>query len=139
MLYIIKKNLNILRLNSKNVLNIDSFYFTPKNLIVKFGIDPTKPYLTVGHSIFLIRLNSLIFTDVKIILGVFTSVIGDPTGRSIERPIIKNKHALLNAEIYIKNLKTTLVNKKKFKIYVNLWFSKLKLSSFFKFIGDFNI
>jgi tyrosyl-tRNA synthetase len=140
MTYIIKKNLNMLRLNSERVLNIESLYYSKKQVRIKFGVDPTKPYITAGHFLFLNKLKMLCQgTTVIIIIGVFTSSVGDPTGRSKERPIMKKKHAFLNAEVYLKRIKLFFQQKNKIKVYMNLWLGYINIGSFFKFIGDFNI
>jgi tyrosyl-tRNA synthetase len=71
-------------------------------LRIKFGVDPTSPDLHLGHSIPLRKLRQ--FQDAGhhavLIIGDFTSMIGDPTGRSSTRPILSHERVIENAETY---------------------------------------
>src|SRR2546421_9242050 len=71
-------------------------------LRVKFGVDPTSPDLHLGHSIILRKLRK--FQDLGhqavLIIGDFTSMIGDPSGRSATRPHLSRDQVLANAETY---------------------------------------
>ena len=62
-----------------------------KRLRVKLGMDPTAPDLTLGHTVVLRKLRQ--FQDyghkAVLIIGDYTAMIGDPTGRSKTRPIRK--------------------------------------------------
>jgi tyrosyl-tRNA synthetase len=71
-------------------------------LRVKLGVDPTSPDLHLGHSINLRKLRQ--FQDAGhqavLIIGDFTSMIGDPSGRSSTRPILTYEQVIANAETY---------------------------------------
>src|SRR5437762_1025952 len=71
-------------------------------LRVKFGVDPTSPDLHLGHSIILRKLRQ--FQDLGhqavLIIGDFTSMIGDPSGRSATRPQLSREEDAANAETY---------------------------------------
>jgi tyrosyl-tRNA synthetase len=71
-------------------------------LRVKLGVDPTSPDLHLGHSVSLSKLRQ--FQDAGhhgvLIIGDFTSMIGDPTGRSSARPILTHEQVAKNAETY---------------------------------------
>jgi tyrosyl-tRNA synthetase len=71
-------------------------------LRVKLGVDPTSPDLHLGHSVSLLKLRQ--FQDAGhhavLIIGDFTSMIGDPTGRSSARPILTYEQVIENAETY---------------------------------------
>ena len=58
-----------------------------KQLRVKFGIDPTSPHIHLGHSVALLKLRQLQDLGHKIVflIGDFTAMIGDPSGRSETR------------------------------------------------------
>ena len=60
---------------------------TGKPLRVKLGMDPTRPYLHLGHSIVLRKLRQFqdLGHEVYLIIGDFTALIGDPSGRSETR------------------------------------------------------
>src|SRR3954462_1261300 len=71
-------------------------------LRVKLGVDPTSPDLHLGHSIILRKLRQ--FQDLGhqavLIIGDFTSMIGDPSGRSATRPQLSGDQVAANAETY---------------------------------------
>jgi tyrosyl-tRNA synthetase len=71
-------------------------------LRVKLGVDPTSPDLHLGHSIILRKLRQ--FQDLGhqavLIIGDFTSMIGDPSGRSATRPQLTREEVNANAETY---------------------------------------
>ena len=71
-------------------------------LRVKFGVDPTSPDLHLGHSVNLFKLRQ--FQDLGhlavLIIGDFTSMVGDPSGRSTARPMLTRDQVLANAETY---------------------------------------
>src|SRR5215471_6731151 len=71
-------------------------------LRVKFGVDPTSADLHLGHSVPLRKLRQ--FQDfghlAVLVIGDFTSMIGDPTGRSSTRPMLDYEQVVKNAETY---------------------------------------
>ena len=71
-------------------------------LRVKLGVDPTSPDLHLGHALILRKLRQ--FQDLGhqavLIIGDFTSMIGDPSGRSATRPQLSREEVLTNAETY---------------------------------------
>jgi tyrosyl-tRNA synthetase len=75
-------------------------------LRVKLGLDPTAPDLHVGHLVVLDTLR--MFQDeghtVVVIIGDYTALIGDPSGRSATRPMLSEEEIARNAETYFKQL-----------------------------------
>ena len=71
-------------------------------LRIKFGVDPTSPDLHLGHSVNLFKLRQ--FQDLGhvavLIIGDFTSMVGDPSGRSTTRPMLTRDQVMANAETY---------------------------------------
>ena len=71
-------------------------------LRVKLGVDPTSPDLHLGHALILRKLRQ--FQDLGhqavLIIGDFTSMIGDPSGRSVTRPQLSREQVQENAETY---------------------------------------
>src|SRR5437899_4306533 len=71
-------------------------------LRVKLGVDPTTPDIHLGHSIVLRKLRQ--FQDLGhqaiLIIGDFTGMIGDPSGRSATRPQLTHKEVMTNAATY---------------------------------------
>jgi tyrosyl-tRNA synthetase len=75
---------------------------TGKPLRVKLGMDPTAPDLHLGHTVVLRKLKH--FQDLGhtaiFLIGDFTGMIGDPTGRSVTRPPLTRDQIEMNAETY---------------------------------------
>ena len=73
-----------------------------KRLRVKLGMDPTAPDLTLGHTVVLRKLRQ--FQDLGhkavLIIGDYTAMIGDPTGRSKTRPVLTKEEIEKNAATY---------------------------------------
>ena len=73
-----------------------------KPLRVKLGMDPTAPDLHLGHTVVLRKLKH--FQDLGhtaiFLIGDFTGMIGDPTGRSVTRPPLTREQIEVNAETY---------------------------------------
>ena len=79
---------------------------TGKPLVIKLGLDPTAPDIHLGHTVVLRKLKA--FQDlghkVVIIIGDYTGMIGDPTGRSEARKQLTREQVLENAETYKKQI-----------------------------------
>ncbi len=81
-----------------------------KRLRVKLGMDPTAPDLTLGHTVVLGKLRQ--FQDAGhqavLIIGDYTAMIGDPTGRSKARPVLTKSQVEANAQTYLEQAGTVL-------------------------------
>ena len=81
-----------------------------EKLRVKLGLDPTAPDLHIGHLVVLDTLR--MFQDeghkVVVIIGDYTGLIGDPSGRSETRPMLTEEQIAVNAETYFKQLDLVL-------------------------------
>lgn len=75
---------------------------TGKPLRVKLGLDPTAPDIHVGHTVVLNKLRQLqdLGHTVIFLIGDFTSMIGDPSGRNTTRPPLTREQIEANAETY---------------------------------------
>src|SRR5438876_8314831 len=99
---------------------------TGKPLRVKAGFDPTAPDLHLGHTVLLRKLKH--FQDlghtVIFLIGDFTGMIGDPTGRSATRPPLTREDIDHNAETYKAQVFKILDAKKTVVDFNSRWFSK---------------
>jgi tyrosyl-tRNA synthetase len=81
-----------------------------EKLRVKLGLDPTAPDLHVGHLVVLDTLRA--FQDeghkVVLIIGDYTAMIGDPSGRSETRPVLSAEQVAANAETYFEQVDLVL-------------------------------
>jgi tyrosyl-tRNA synthetase len=96
-------------------------------LRVKYGADPSRPDLHLGHYVSLKKLKNLqeLGFEIIIVIGDFTAIIGDPTGRSKTRPKLSREEVIENSKTYIQQLSKVLdVNKIRVE-YNSTWLSKL--------------
>src|SRR5665811_1253182 len=75
---------------------------TGKPLRVKIGLDPTAPDLHLGHTVVLNKMRQLqnLGHQVIFLIGDFTSMIGDPSGRNNTRPPLSREQIEVNAQTY---------------------------------------
>lgn len=79
----------------------------PEEVIVKFGVDPTRPDIHLGHAVILRKLRQMQDIGVKVVflVGDFTAMIGDPTGKSKVRPQLETqKEENKSNSVGIKNI-----------------------------------
>jgi tyrosyl-tRNA synthetase len=97
-------------------------------LRVKAGFDPTAPDLHLGHSVLLRKLKH--FQDlghtVIFLIGDFTGMIGDPTGRSATRPPLSPEEIMRNAKTYMSQVYKILDSFKTEVRFNSEWFNKVK-------------
>jgi tyrosyl-tRNA synthetase len=103
-------------------------------LRIKFGVDPTSPDLHLGHSVNLFKLRQ--FQDLGhlaiVIIGDFTSMVGDPTGRASTRPLLSYEQVMENAETYKKQAFKVL-SQDNIEIVLNSeWFSRMTFMEIIK-------
>ena len=100
---------------------------TGKPLRVKIGLDPTAPDLHLGHTVVLRKLKH--FQDmghtVIFLIGDFTAMIGDPTGRSVTRPPLSRDQINQNATTYLEQCYKILDRNKTEIRYNSEWLDKL--------------
>src|SRR4051794_1648152 len=73
-----------------------------KPLIVKQGFDPTRPDLHIGHAVSLRKLRQFqeMGHDVVFVMGDYTALIGDPSGRNEQRPALSAEEIAVNSRTY---------------------------------------
>lgn len=111
------------------------------SLRVKVGYDPTSADLHVGHLVTIIRLSKLQKLGHKIcfIVGDFTALIGDPSGRNVTRPALSPKEINKNALTYQTQVAKFLDIKKTELQHNSKWLSKLPLSDFIRLSAKYSL
>src|SRR5215831_18088281 len=114
---------------------------TGKPLRVKTGFDPTAPDLHVGHTVLLRKMKH--FQDlghtVIFMIGDFTAMIGDPTGRSVTRPPLTREEVDRNAETYKTQVFKVLDAKKTIVDFNSRWFSKMTSEEMVRLLAKFTV
>lgn len=114
---------------------------TGKGLIVKLGLDPTAPDIHLGHSVVLRKIKQLQDLGHKavIIIGDFTGMIGDPTGKSKTRKSLTSEEVLKNAETYKEQI-FKILDKEKTELRFNSeWLSKLNLKDIISLTSKYTV
>lgn len=85
-----------------------------KPLKIKVGFDPTAPDIHLGHTVLLNKMKQFqdLGHEVIFLIGDFTGMIGDPSGKSVTRPPLSKEEVLINAETYSKQVFKILDPKK---------------------------
>ncbi|MDQ6826065.1 MAG: tyrosine--tRNA ligase [Candidatus Eremiobacteraeota bacterium] len=98
-------------------------------LTVKFGIDPTGSELHLGHAVILQKLRQFSEAGHRVVLliGDFTALIGDPTGRNEQRPHLSREQIQTNMQTYREQAGRVLDLERSEVMYNSTWLSKLQL------------
>src|SRR3546814_2216285 len=85
---------------------------TGQPLRIKLGLDPTAPDIHLGHTVVLNKMRQLqdLGHSVIFLIGDFTSMIGDPSGRNATRPPLTAEQIHENAKTYYADRKSTRLN-----------------------------
>lgn len=112
-----------------------------KKLRVKLGCDPSRPDLHLGHSVVFRKLKE--FQDmghqVVFIIGDYTGMIGDPSGKSKTRPAMTKEEVRENAKSYFTQVGKILDIKKTEIRYNSEWFSKMNFEEILKLQSKFTV
>ena len=111
------------------------------NLIVKFGADPSIPDLHLGHTFPLRVLKMLqdMGHEIVFVIGDFTAMIGDPSGKSKTRPQLTFDETRKSGETYFKQV-TKILDKDKTKIVYNSeWLEKMNFKDVLELTGKYTV
>ncbi|MBI3476641.1 MAG: tyrosine--tRNA ligase [Acidobacteria bacterium] len=112
-----------------------------KPLRVKAGFDPTAPDLHLGHTVLLRKLKH--FQDlghtVIFLIGDFTGMIGDPTGRSVTRPPLTREQIDANADTYKAQVFKILSPEKTVVDFNSRWFAKFSAEDFIRLAAKYTV
>ena len=105
-----------------------------EDIVIKFGVDPTRPDIHLGHAVVFRKLRKFQDLGCKIVflVGDYTAQIGDPTGRSKIRPEIEQKEVEANMKTYLDQVGKILLTDKNY-------FSWIRNSDWFTAITDLEL
>lgn len=112
-----------------------------KPLNIKLGCDPSRPDLHIGHSVVLRKLAHFqtLGHQAILIVGDFTGMIGDPSGRNVTRPALTLEETKLNGESYF-NQATKILDREKTKmVYNSEWLSKMSFEEVIKLASKYTV
>jgi len=108
-----------------------------KPLRVKAGFDPTAPDIHLGHTVLIRKMRHFqqLGHTVIFLIGDFTGMIGDPSGRSVTRPALTREQIDENAETYKQQIFKLLDRERTEIRFNNEWFSKFGADDFIRLAG----
>src|SRR5512143_2654168 len=120
---------------------LERSFKTGKPLRVKLGMDPTAPDLHLGHTVVLRKLKH--FQDLGhtaiFLIGDFTGMIGDPTGRSATRPPLSREQIEQNAETYKAQVFKILDPQKTVIDFNRRWMGQLTPDDFVRLTAKYTV
>jgi tyrosyl-tRNA synthetase len=129
--------IDIIRINTETVIGeteLEDRLHGNKPLRVKLGVDPTRPDLTFGHLVVFNKLRQFqdLGHEAVLIIGDFTTLIGDPSGRSSTRPVLSKEAIVENAQTYLEQAFKILDQEKTTVYYNSEWFDKMSFEDCLK-------
>ncbi len=112
-----------------------------KKLTIKLGADPSRPDLHIGHSVVLRVLKQFqdMGHEVVFVIGDFTGMIGDPSGKNKTRPALTFEETRKSAETYLEQA-TKILDKNKTRIAFNSeWLSNMKFEDVIKLASKYTV
>jgi len=114
---------------------------TGRPLIAKLGCDPSRPDLHLGHAVVLRKLRQ--FQDLGhqavLIIGDFTGMIGDPSGRSKTRPPLTLEETRINGRSYFEQATKVLDPDKTRIVYNSEWLGRMTFSEVVRLAGQYTV
>ena len=110
-------------------------------LRIKFGADPTRPDIHFGHTVVFNKLK--VFQDlghhIQFLIGDFTAMIGDPSGKNATRPMLTKEEIEENAKSYAVQVFKILDPEKTEIVYNSSWINKLTPADFIKLTAQYTV
>jgi len=112
-----------------------------RKLRVKAGFDPTAPDLHLGHTVLLNKLKQFqdLGHEILFLIGDFTGMIGDPTGKSTTRPALTKEQEAENARSYKEQVFKILDPELTTVVFNSEWMDKLSAADMIKLAGQYNV
>jgi len=139
-----EQQLEILKRNVVDLVSEEELFERLKEgkpLNIKLGVDPSRPDLHLGHAVVLRKLRE--FQDlghhVILIIGDFTAMIGDPSGRNETRPMLTEKEVKENAKTYARQAFKILDPEKTELRYNSEWLSPMKFADVIRLAAKYTV
>ena len=139
-----KENLNLIKRGIDELISEDELIAklkSKKQLIVKAGFDPTAPDLHLGHTVLLNKLRHFqqLGHQIVFLIGDFTGMIGDPSGKNKTRPALHQEEINENAKSYKKQVFKILDPKLTHVRFNSEWSNKLGAEGIIKLASQYNL
>jgi len=123
------------------VKKIEKSIKSGKPLNIKLGCDPSRPDLHLGHSVVLRKLAQFqqLGHQAILIIGDFTGMIGDPSGRNSTRPPLTLEQTRINGQSYFQQASKILDKDKTKIVYNSNWLSKMTFEDVIKLASKYTV
>ncbi|MBC7754196.1 MAG: tyrosine--tRNA ligase [Moraxellaceae bacterium] len=114
---------------------------TKAPLKIKLGADPNRPDIHLGHTVVINKLKTIqdLGHHIQFLIGDFTALIGDPTGKNTTRPILSREEILENAKSYAEQIFKILDPEKTEIVYNSDWLMKFTPIDFIKLSAQYTV
>ena len=120
---------------------LEDSYAHKRPLRIKCGFDPSKPNLHLGHTVVINKMK--LFQDLKhhvvFLIGDFTGLIGDPTGKNETRPVLTLQEVQSHAQTYAKQINKILDPQKTQVVYNSQWMDSFTARDFIRLSSHYTI
>ena len=139
-----KEQINLILRRTTEVYNLDTLekkLNDKKKLVIKFGADPSRPDLHLGHTVPLRALKILqeLGHEIVFVIGDFTAMVGDPSGKSKTRPSLSFEETRKNGESYFKQVAKILDPSKIRIAYNSEWLGKMNFEDVLKLTSKYTV
>ena len=140
----VEESLKIIKRGVEEVLPEDTLVKkleSGRKLRIKAGFDPTAPDLHLGHTVLINKLKQFqdLGHEVLFLIGDFTGMIGDPTGKSATRPPLTEEDVQRNAQTYKEQVFKILDESKTTVMFNSEWMGKKTAADMIQLAGQFNV
>ena len=139
-----KENLNLIKRGIDELISEEELLAklkSKKQLVVKAGFDPTAPDLHLGHTVLINKLRHFqqLGHQIIFLIGDFTGMIGDPSGKNKTRPALEEAEIKENAKSYEKQVFKILDPKLTHVRFNSEWSNKLGAEGIIKLASQYNL
>ena len=112
-----------------------------KPLNIKLGCDPSRPDLHIGHAVVLRKLAQFqsLGHQAILIIGDFTGMIGDPSGRNVTRPALSLEQSRVNGQSYLEQASKILDKEMTKIVYNSEWLGKMSFEDVIKLASKYTV
>jgi len=123
------------------IKKIEKSLKTSKPLNIKLGCDPSRPDLHIGHSVVIRKLAQFqeLGHQAILIIGDFTGMIGDPSGRNATRPALTLEATRINGNSYFEQASKILHKEKTKIVYNSEWLGKMSFEDVIKLASKYTV
>ena len=138
---IIKRGTSEIIPEEELLIKLAKSFKSGKPLNIKLGCDPTRPDLHLGHSVVLRKLAQFqeLGHQAILIIGDFTALIGDPSGRNSTRPPLTETEIKENAKSYFEQAYKILDKEKTRIVYNSEWLGKMNFADVIKLASKYTV